>query len=92
MNKNANFKPNLVVFGQNILIFTGEIRRVVTHITENPPGHLVRIGFSSGMGRNGQKIWANIWPKMTKSAYFGQHLAAFGPKILILTGVGNITF
>ena len=25
MNKNANFGPNLVVFGQKILFFTGEI-------------------------------------------------------------------
>ena len=29
---------------------------------------------------------ANIWPKMTKNAYFGPNLAFFGPKILILKG------
>ena len=43
--KNANFRPNLDVFGQKILIFTGEIKSFVTHITENPPKHLVRIVF-----------------------------------------------
>ena len=29
---------------------------------------------------------ANIWPKMTKNAYFRPNLALFGPKILIFTG------
>ena len=28
----------------------------------------------------------NIWPKITKNAYFGPILAVFGPKILIFTG------
>ena len=31
----------------------------------------------------------NIWPKMTKNAYFGPILAVFGPKILILMGVSK---
>ena len=43
LTKNANFGPNLVVFGQKILFFTGEIKSFVTHITENPPRHLVHI-------------------------------------------------
>ena len=30
---------------------------------------------------------ANIWPKMTKHAYFGPNMAVFGPKILIFTVV-----
>ena len=42
-------------FGQKILFFTGEIKSFVTHITENPPRHIVGISFWSGMGRNGQK-------------------------------------
>ena len=55
MNKNANLGPNLVVLGQNILSFTGEIKSFVTHITENPPRHLVHIVFWSGIGQNVQK-------------------------------------
>ena len=31
----------------------------------------------------------NIWPKMTKNAYFGPNLAVFGPKILIFMGVSK---
>ena len=34
MDKNANFGPNLDVFGQKILFFTGEIKSFVTHITK----------------------------------------------------------
>ena len=54
--KNANFRQNLDVFGQKILIFTGEIKSFVPNITETPPRHLFRIGFWSDMGRNGQKM------------------------------------
>ena len=43
-------------FGQKILFFTGEIKSFVTHITENPPRHLVHIGFWSGIGQNVQKM------------------------------------
>ena len=56
MDKNANFGLNLVVFEQKILFFTGEIKSFVTHITENPPEHLVHIGFWSGIGQNVQKM------------------------------------
>ena len=56
ITKNKDFGPNLAVFGPKILFFTGEIKSFVTHITENPPGHLVHIGFWSSMGRNGQKM------------------------------------
>ena len=56
MNKNANFGPNLVVFGQKILIFIGEIKSFVTHVTENPSRYLVRIVFWSPMGSNGPKM------------------------------------
>ena len=62
MTKNANFGPNLVVFGQKILFFTGEIKSFVTHITENPPMHLVHIGLWSGIGQNVQKM-AILGPK-----------------------------
>ena len=36
--------------------FTGEIKSFVTHITENPPRHLVHIVFWSGIGQNVQKM------------------------------------
>ena len=79
LTKTANFGPNLVVFGQKILIFTGEIQIFVTHITEKPPRHLVHIVFWSGIGQNVQKN-GNIWPKMTNNADFGPNLAVFGQK------------
>ena len=54
--KYANFGPNLDVFGQKIQIFTGEIKSFVTHITENPPKHIVHIAFCSGIGQNVRKL------------------------------------
>ena len=39
-----------------ILFFTGEIKSFVTHITENPPRHLVQICYWSGIGQNVQKM------------------------------------
>ena len=83
MNKNAKFGH----FWAKIQIFNEEIKRFVTHITENPKRHLVRIVF----GRHRTK-WAknaNIWPKMSKNPYFGPNLAVFGPKILIFIGVSK---
>ena len=56
MNKNANFGPNLVVFGQKILILTLESKSFGTYIMKNPPGHLFGIVFGSGMGPNRQKM------------------------------------
>ena len=56
MNKNANFGPNLVVLRQKILIFIGKIKSFVTHVTENPPRHLVHIVFWSGIGQNVPKM------------------------------------
>ena len=68
MDKNAKFGPNLVVFGQKILIITGEIKSFGTHIRENPPRHLVHIGFWSGIEQWAKN--ANIWPKLTKNAFW----------------------
>ena len=64
------------------------IQSFVTHITQNLPRHIVRIVFWSGIGQNVQKM-ANIWPRMTKNAYFGPISAVFGPKILIFMGVSK---
>ena len=61
MNRNANFGPNCVVFGQKILFVTGEIKSFVTHITENPPRHLVRIVDWSSIGQNVQKMANGKW-------------------------------
>ena len=82
MTKNANFGPNLVVFGQKILIFTGEIKKIVTHM-----GTLFALLFGRAFDKMGKK--ANICPKLTKNAYFGPILAVFGPKILIFMGVSK---
>ena len=88
MTKNANFSPNLVVFGQQILIFTGGCKSFwFPHSRKKHHGTLFAL-FWLGMGRIGQKN-ANIWPKMTKNAYFGPILAIFGPKILIFRGVSK---
>ena len=88
LTKNANFGQNLVVLGQKILFFTSEIKSFVTHLTENPPRHLVHIVFLVGhwtkCAKNG-----NIWPKMTKNADFGPNLAIFGPKSLIFMGLSK---
>merc|ERR1712213_262767 len=90
IDQNCSNGPNLVVFGQKAKnpFFTGEIKSFVTHITKNPPGHLVHIVFLVGhwtkCAKNGK-----IWPKMTKNAYFGPILAVFGPKILIFMGVSK---
>ena len=88
IDQNANFGPNLVVFGHKILFFTGEIKIFVTYITENPSRHLVHIVFWSGIGKNVQRM-AIFGPKMTKNADFGPNLAVFGPKILIFMGLSK---
>ena len=56
MTKNADFGPNLAIFGPKILIFMGVSKSFGTHIMENPPRHLVHIGFWSGIGQNVQKM------------------------------------
>ena len=52
LTKNANFGR----FWARNPFFTGEIKSFVTHITENPPRHLVHIVFWSGIGQNVQKM------------------------------------
>ena len=79
MSKNADFGPNLAVFGPKILIFTGVSKRFGTPTMEKPPRQLVRIVFWSGIRSNGPKM-----PIFGKKNNFGPNLAVFGPKILIL--------
>ena len=80
MNKNANFGPNLVVFGQKILIFTGESKSFGTHITEKTPRHLVPNG--PKMPIFGQK--SQFWAKFTGvSRCFGNHIMEKPPRELV---------
>ena len=55
MTKNVNSGHNLVVFGQKILIFTGETKSFGNHITEKPPRHLVRLFFGRAWNEMGKK-------------------------------------
>ena len=71
----ASFGPNLAVYGP----------KIGTHVTENPPRHLVLIVFWWGMGSNGPKM-----PIFGQKASFGPNLAVYGPKILISMGVSKI--
>ena len=84
LTKNANFRPNLVVFGQKILIFTRKVKSFVTHIMGNPPRHLVRIVFLSGMARNGQKchFWAKFGRFLAKIPNFNGRKQKFGTHIM----------
>ena len=45
-----------IPFKRNVYFFTGEIKSFVTHITENPPRHLVHTVFWSGIGHKVQKM------------------------------------
>ena len=62
MNKNAKFGR----FWAKNPFFTGEIKSFVTHITENPPRHLVHIGFGRALDKMCKKmaIFGPKWPKM----------------------------
>ena len=56
-----------IFLGPKILILMEVSKSFGTHITEEPPRHLVRIVFWLGMGSNGPKI-----------TIFGQFKAKFG--------------
>ena len=77
LTKNANFGPNLVVFGQKILFF----------YWRNHLGTLFTLFF--GQHRTKCAKNGNIWPKMTKKADFGPNLVVFGPKSLIFMGISK---
>ena len=87
------------VFGQKILIFTGESKSFGTHITEKPPRQLVRINFWWGIVRNRPKMpifdpkihnFDRIWPFWAKNinSYgrkknFGTHVTEKPPRHLV---------
>ena len=73
-----------VVFGQKILIFTGEIKRFVTHIMENPPiGNLFALFFGWAQDQMGQKC--QYLTQNDQKANFWPNFAVVEPKILILS-------
>ena len=75
--KNCHFWPNLGIFGP-----FDPMPDQKNNLNKLPRWFFVVQGMK----------WAktaNIWPKMTKNAYFGPNLAVFGPKILIFMGVSK---
>ena len=55
-SKKCHFRAKFGLFYAKNPFFSGEIKSFVTHITENPPRHLVHIGFWSDIGQNVQKM------------------------------------
>ena len=78
MTKNADFGPNLAVFGPKSLIFMGLSKSFGTNITENHFGNLSALFFGHALDQVGQKC-----RYLAQNASFGPNLAVFGPKILI---------
>ena len=67
ITKNANFLPNLTIFGSKFLILTKWSKSFGTHVTEKPHRHHVRIVFWFVMESNGPKMpifgqKSKIWP------------------------------
>ena len=79
MTKNADFGPNLAVFGPKILIFMAVSKSFGTNITENHFGNLSALFF--GQASNGPKM-----PIFGPKCQFGPNLAVFGPKIQFFGG------
>ena len=76
MTKNADFGPNLAVFGPKILIFIGVSKSFDTNITENHLHNLSALFFGQPLDQMGQKC-----RYLAENASFGPNLAVFGPKI-----------
>ena len=55
MTKNADFGPNLAVFGPKILIFMGVSKSFGTNITENHLDNLSALFFGHALDQMGQK-------------------------------------
>merc|ERR1712047_7577 len=81
MTKNADFGPNLAVFGPKSLIFMGLTKRYGTNITENHFGNLSALFFGQALDQIGQKF-----RYLAQNASFGPNLAVFGPKIQFFGG------
>ena len=82
VTKKANFGAKMAIFGPKILIILEGSKSSGTHISENNLATsfcccFVHICFLVGHSTK----WiskANIWPKMTKNAYFGPNVAVLG--------------
>ena len=72
------FGAKMAIFGPNILIILGGSKSSGTYISENHLGTSFALFFLVGHSIEWIRK-ANIWPKMTKNACFGN--ADFGPKI-----------
>ena len=81
MTKNADFGPNLAVFGPKILIFLGVSKSFGTNITENHFGNLSALFFGHALDQVGQKC-----RYLAQNASFGPNLAVFGPQIQFFWG------
>ena len=84
MTKNADFGPNLAVFGPKILIFMGVSKSFGTNITENHLHNLSALFFGRALDQMGQKC-----QYLAKKANFGPNLAVYWPKIQIFIGVSK---
>ena len=82
-DQNADFGPNLAVFGPKILIFMGVSKSLRTNITENHQDNLSALFFGQPLDQMGQKC-----RYLAQNASFGPNLAFFGPKIQFL-GAGS---
>ena len=81
MTKNADFGPNLAIFGPKILIFMGVSKSFGTDITENHFGNLSALFFGQALYQVGQKC-----QYLAQNASFGPNLAVFGPQIQFFGG------
>ena len=84
MNKNANFRPNLVLLGQNILILLEKSKVLLATKRKNHLGTLFALVFGHPWDQMGQKC-----QYLTKNTNIGPNLVVFGPKILIFMRVSK---
>ena len=79
MTKKADFGPNLVVFGQKILFFTGEVKSFVTHVTETHLGTLFTFFFDWAGYEMGQKC-QYLAQNNQKCIFWAKFLIFYGSK------------
>ena len=81
MTKNADFGPNLAVFGPKILIFMGVSKSFGTNITENHQDNLSALFFGQALDQMGQKC-----RYLAPNASFGHgsRFLSMGPLAVIL--------
>jgi len=81
MTKNADFGPNLAVFGPKSLIFMGVSKSFGTNITGNHIHNLSALLFGQALDKMGQKC-----RYLAQNARFWPNLAVFEPKIQFFGG------